>query len=485
MNLNDPTLLKTQAYIDGQWTDSASGETFAVFNPATGETIAEVSDGIGDDAIAAVEAAKAAFPEWAALTASKRSRILMRWHDLMIENADDLAAIMTAEQGKIVAEAKGEVVYGAQFVSWFAEECKRAYGQVIPSPISGSRIVVLKQPVGVAAAITPWNFPNAMITRKAAPALAAGCTFVVKPAAETPLSALALAELATRAGIPNGVFSVVPTSRSANVGQVLTTHEDVSKFSFTGSTGVGKVLLAQASSTVKNVSMELGGNAPFLVFDDADVDAAVKGAIAAKYRNTGQTCICANRFIVQRGVVDEFTTKLSEASSTLKVGNGADEGSDVGPLINEAAFDKVSSLVSEAVLAGATVHTGGAPVSPSSLFYQPTVLGGVTNDMQIAQEEIFGPVSTVITFDTEEEGVGYANDSRYGLASYFYARDNARIWRVSEALEYGMVGVNTGSISTPVAPFGGWKESGIGREGAQQGLEEYLETKYVAMDIRG
>lgn len=485
MNLKDPSILRTQAYINGEWADSSAGGTFAVLNPATGETLADVADGGEADALAAVEAARAAFPDWAALTASKRAAALMRWHDLMIENADDLAAIMTAEQGKPIAEARGEVVYGAQFVSWFAEECKRAYGQVIPSPISGSRIVVLKQPVGVAAAVTPWNFPNAMITRKAAPALAAGCTFIVKPAAETPLSALALGELATRAGIPDGVFNVVPTSKASSVGNVLTTHEDVSKFSFTGSTEVGKILLAQAASTVKNVSMELGGNAPFLVFDDADVDAAVKGAIAAKYRNTGQTCICANRFIAQRGIVTEFTAKLAEASAQLKVGNGADTDSDVGPLINEAAFDKVSSLVSDAVLAGAKVHTGGAPATASSLFYQPTVLGDVTNDMAIAQEEIFGPVSTVIAFDTEEEGVGYANDSRYGLASYFYSKDNARIWRVSEALEYGMVGVNTGSISTPVAPFGGWKESGIGREGAQQGLEEYLETKYVAVDIRG
>lgn len=464
---------------------ASGGGTFAVLNPATGDTIAEVADGGADDAEAAVKSAHDAFGEWSSMTANKRARILMTWHDLMIENSEDLAAIMTAEQGKPIAEARGEVVYGAQFVSWFAEEGKRAYGQVIPSPISGNRIVVLKQPVGVAAAITPWNFPNAMITRKAAPALAAGCTFIVKPAEDTPLSALALAELATRAGIPAGVFNVVPTSNAASVGSVLTTHPDVAKFSFTGSTKVGKILLAQAASTVKNVSMELGGNAPFLVFDDADIDAAVKGAIAAKYRNTGQTCICVNRFIAQRSIVDEFTEKLVAASAGLKVGPGSETDSDIGPLINVAAFDKVSSLVSDAVLAGATVRTGGAPASASSLFYQPTVLGGVTNDMEIAKQEIFGPVSTVITFDTEEEGVSIANDSRYGLASYFYARDNARIWRVSEALEYGMVGVNTGSISTPVAPFGGWKESGIGREGAQQGLEEYLETKFVATDIRG
>jgi succinate-semialdehyde dehydrogenase/glutarate-semialdehyde dehydrogenase len=407
----------------------------------------------------------------------------MRWHDLMLENDEDLASIMTAECGKPIAEALGEVRYGAQCVSWFAEEGKRAYGQVIPSPFPTARLVVLKQPVGVAAAVTPWNFPNAMITRKAAPALAAGCTFIVKPAEDTPLSALALAELAERAGIPAGVFNVVPTSRPASVGTVLTTHPDVGKFSFTGSTEVGKMLLAQTASTVKKVSMELGGNAPFIVFDDADIDAAVEGAIAAKYRNTGQTCICANRFYAQSGVAEEFTAKLAEAAKALVIGPGSDAASDIGPLINTAAHEKVTALVSSAVGAGADVRTGGGPSDRGGLFYEPTVLGGVTADMEIATSEIFGPVSTVITFDTEAEAIASANDTRYGLAAYMYTTDNSRAWRVSEALEYGMVGVNTGKISTPVVPFGGWKESGIGREGAQQGLEEYLETKYISMEI--
>jgi succinate-semialdehyde dehydrogenase/glutarate-semialdehyde dehydrogenase len=465
------------------WTDAADGSTFDVSDPASGETVASVADSGAEEATAAVISAKEAFPAWAALTAHKRARILMRWHDLMLENAEDLASIMTAEGGKPIAEAIGEVRYGAQFVSWFAEEGKRAYGQVIPSPFPTARLVVLKQPIGVAAAVTPWNFPNAMITRKAAPALAAGCTFIIKPAEDTPLSALALAELAERAGIPPGVFNVVPTSHPAAVGTVLTTHPDVGKFSFTGSTAVGKMLLAQTASTVKRVSMELGGNAPFIVFDDADIDAAVDGAIAAKYRNTGQTCICANRFYAQSGIAEEFTSKLARATQALVVGPGTDKRSDVGPLINAAAHTKVSALVSSAVGAGADVRTGGSPSDRGGLFYEPTVLGGITASMEIASSEVFGPVSSIITFETEAEAVASANNTRYGLAAYMYTRDNSRAWRVSEALEYGMVGVNTGSISTPVAPFGGWKESGIGREGAHQGLEEYLETKYVSMDI--
>jgi succinate-semialdehyde dehydrogenase/glutarate-semialdehyde dehydrogenase len=482
-NISDRTLMRTQAYIGGRWADAADGATFDVRDPASGDVVASVADAGAEDATAAVVSAKEAFPGWAAQTAHKRARILMRWHDLMLENAKDLASIMTAEGGKPIAEAIGEVRYGAQFVSWFAEEGKRAYGQVIPSPFPTARLVVLKQPVGVAAAVTPWNFPNAMITRKAAPALAAGCTFIVKPAEDTPLSALALAELAERAGIPAGVFNVIPTSTPAAVGTVLTTHPDVAKFSFTGSTAVGKKLLAQTASTVKKVSMELGGNAPFIVFDDADVDAAVDGAMVAKYRNTGQTCICANRFYAQSGVVDEFTTKLARASRALVVGPGFDSTSDVGPLINAAAHTKVSALVSSAVGAGAEVHAGGGPSDRGGLFYEPTVLGGITPDMEIASSEVFGPVSSVITFETEDDVVASANNTRYGLAAYMYTTDNSRAWRVSEALEYGMVGVNTGAISTPVAPFGGWKESGIGREGAHQGLEEYLETKYVSMDI--
>lgn len=481
--LADGTLIRTQAYIGGEWVDGPQGATFDVTDPASGELIASVADAREEEAKAAVAAARSAFPEWAARTAHDRAQIMMRWHDLMLENAEDLASIMTAEGGKPIAEALGEVRYGAQFVSWFAEEGKRAYGQVIPSPFPTARIVVLKQPVGVAAAVTPWNFPNAMITRKAAPALAAGCTFIVKPAEDTPLSALALADLAERVGIPPGVFNVVPTSVPSAVGTVLTTHPDVAKFSFTGSTAVGKMLLAQTASTVKKVSMELGGNAPFIVFDDADIDAAVEGAIVAKYRNSGQTCICANRFYAQSAIADEFTAKLAAAAGALVVGPGSDEASDVGPLINAAAFSKVSALVASAVGAGAHVRTGGGPSASGALFYEPTVLGGVTADMEIASAEVFGPVSSVISFDTEAEVIASANDTRYGLAAYMYTRDNSRVWRVAEALEYGMVGVNTGRISTPVAPFGGWKESGIGREGAHQGLEEYLETKFIAMDI--
>ena len=481
--ISDPSLIRTQAYIGGTWREATDGSTFEVRDPASDDVVTSVTDAGEAEAMAAVAAAKAAFPAWAAETAHGRAQILMRWHDLMLDNDEDLASIMTAECGKPIAESLGEVQYGAQFVSWFAEEGKRAYGQVIPSPFPTARLVVLKQPVGVAAAVTPWNFPNAMITRKAAPALAAGCTFIVKPAEDTPLSALALAELAERAGIPAGVFNVVPTSSPAAVGTVLTTHPDVGKFSFTGSTAVGKMLLAQTASTVKKVSMELGGNAPFIVFDDADIDAAVDGAIAAKYRNTGQTCICANRFYAQRGVAEEFTTKLAEAARNLVIGPGSDATSDVGPLINAAAHQKVSALVVSAVGAGAEVRTGGGPSDRGGLFYEPTVLGGVTADMDIASSEIFGPVSSVITFETEDEAVASANDTRYGLAAYMYTRNNSRAWRVSEALEYGMVGVNTGRISTPVVPFGGWKESGIGREGAQQGLEEYLETKYISMEI--
>ncbi|MCB1246520.1 MAG: NAD-dependent succinate-semialdehyde dehydrogenase [Acidimicrobiia bacterium] len=481
--LTDPTLLASDAFIDGRWRESSTGTRFSVTDPASGEAVAAVADCSADDAKTAVAAAAAAAPGWGELTAHDRADHLMRWHDLMVEHADDLAAIMTAEQGKPLAEARGEIMYGAGFVSWFAEEGKRAYGQVIPSPWDGARIVVLKQPVGVAAAVTPWNFPNAMITRKAAPALAAGCPFIVKPAAETPLSALALGVLAERAGIPAGVFNVVPTSSAAAVGGVLTGDERIAKFSFTGSTEIGKILLGQTATTVKNVSMELGGNAPFLVFDDADVDAAVVGAVAAKYRNNGQTCVCANRFLVQRGIQPAFTAKLAEASAALSVGPGSKPGVDVGPLINPAALAKVEELVGSAVGAGATLHTGGSLSAAGGLFYQPTVLSGVLPTMEIASAEIFGPVSSIITFDTEEEAIHLANDTRFGLAAYFYTNDTKRAWRVAEGLEYGMVGANTGRISTPVAPFGGWKESGIGREGAQQGLEEYLETKFVAFDI--
>jgi succinate-semialdehyde dehydrogenase/glutarate-semialdehyde dehydrogenase len=481
--ISDQRLVRTQAYIGGAWREASDGSTFEVLDPASGAVVTAVADSGEAEAMAAVAAATDAFPAWAAETAHGRAGVLMRWRDLMLENEEDLAAIMTAECGKPIAESLGEVRYGAEFVSWFAEEGKRAYGQVIPSPFPTTRLIVLKQPVGVAAAVTPWNFPIAMITRKAAPALAAGCTFIVKPAEDTPLSALAIAELAERAGFPRGVFNVVPTSNPAAVGTVLTTHPQVAKFSFTGSTAVGKRLLAQTASTVKKVSMELGGNAPFIVFDDADVDAAVEGAIAAKYRNTGQTCICANRFYAQSGVADEFTDKLATATAGLVAGPGIEATSDVGPLINAAALEKVSALVSSAVMAGADVRAGGGAADNGGLFYRPTVLGGVTSDMEIASSEVFGPVSSVITFGTETDAIAAANDTRFGLAAYMYTTDNSRAWRVSEALEYGMVGVNTGRISTTVAPFGGWKESGIGREGAHQGLEEYLETKYVAMDV--
>lgn len=483
--LSNESILATRSFIGGEWREASSGTTFSVLDPATGRVVARVADCDAGDAKDAVGAAADAFATWSMLTAHKRSALLMGWHDLILENVDDLAHLMTAEQGKPISEAKGEVVYGAQFISWFAEEGKRAYGQTIPSPVSRSRIVVLKQPIGVAAAITPWNFPNAMITRKAAAALAAGCTFVVKPAEDTPLSALALGILADEAGIPSGVFNVVPTSNPAAVGEVLTKDERVAKFSFTGSTQVGKLLLGQAASTVKNVSMELGGNAPFLVFEDADIDAAVEGAVAAKYRNTGQTCICANRFLVHDDVAVEFTEKLAAASALLVVGPGSDPATDVGPLINESALAKVERLVTSAVEDGATVHTGGTWGGPGPLFFEPTVISGVLPTMEVANSEVFGPVASIISFGSEDEGVRLANDTRYGLAAYFYTRDTGRAWRVAERLEYGMVGVNTGRISTPVAPFGGWKESGIGREGAQQGLEEYLETKYVAFDIGG
>jgi succinate-semialdehyde dehydrogenase/glutarate-semialdehyde dehydrogenase len=483
LGLDDPTLVRQRAFVDGAWVGAASGTTYVVTDPATGEVLTEVPAMDAADARRAIEAADRAFPMWAAMTAIERGTLLRRWFDLMVENADDLGRIMTLEQGKPLPEARGEVIYGASFVEWFAEEAKRAYGDVIPTFTPDKRLLVLRQPVGVAAAITPWNFPNAMITRKAGPALAAGCTFVVKPAGDTPLSALALADLASRAGIPEGVFNVVTARDPGPVGEELTTNPLVRKFSFTGSTGVGKQLLARAASTVKNVSMELGGNAPFLVFDDADIDAAVEGAIHSKYRNGGQTCVCANRMYAQDGIHDEFAAKLADASAALRVGPGVGEGIDIGPLINMSALEKVDRLVGQAVAGGAVVLTGGRPSDLGGTFYEPTVLTGVLADMAIADEEIFGPVAPVFRFSTEEEAVAAANDTPYGLAAYFYSRDNSRIWRVSEALEYGMIGVNTGLMSTTVAPFGGWKESGIGREGSYQGIDEYLETKYVAIGI--
>jgi len=479
--LQDPRLLETRAYIDGEWLDAASGETLPVRDPASGELIAEVASLGAAEATAAVEAAHAALPAWAATPAKERAVLLRRWFELIRAHREDLALIMTLEQGKPLAESLGEVAYGASFIEWFAEEGKRVYGEVIPSPAANSRLVVLKQPVGVVGAITPWNFPNAMITRKAAPALAAGCTFVCKPAESTPLSALALAVLAERAGIPKGVLNILPTRNPGPIGELLTTHPLVRKFSFTGSTKVGKMLAARCAGTVKKVSLELGGNAPFLVFDDADLDAAVQGAIASKYRNAGQTCVCANRFLVHDRVYDAFADRLARAVATLPVGPGLHEATKIGPLINDAAFQKVSGLVEDALAAGATLKLGGSAHERGGNFYTPTILTDVDPSMRIAREEIFGPVAPLIRFSSEADGIRMANDTPYGLAAYFYSRDIGRVWRVAEALEYGMVGINEGAISNEVAPFGGVKESGIGREGSRAGIEEYLETKYLCV----
>ncbi len=480
MDLQDPSLLKTQAFVAGEWIDADSRATFDVVNPADGSVVAAVADVGVDETRRAIAAAEAAQKEWAKLTAKQRGAILRRWYELFLEHQEDLARIMTMEMGKPINESRGEIVYAANFIDWFAEEGKRARGEVIPTHDATKRLVVLKQPVGVIAAITPWNFPQAMITRKVGPALAAGCGAVVKPASASPISALAAAELATRAGVPPGLLSVVSSTSSRDVGAELTSNPTIRKISFTGSTEIGKQLMAQAAGTIKNVSLELGGNAPFLVFDDADLDAAVEGVIASKYRNTGQTCVCANRIYVQDGVYDEFAKKLAEAVATLKVGPGLDEETAIGPLVNEAALEKVEELVGDALEAGASVLTGGKRHDLGRTFYEVTVLANVSQGMRIASEEIFGPVAPLFRFSTEEEAVALANDTPFGLASYFYAGDVARIWRVSEGLEYGMVGVNTGLMSTEVAPFGGFKESGIGREGSHDGLDEYLETKYVA-----
>jgi succinate-semialdehyde dehydrogenase/glutarate-semialdehyde dehydrogenase len=428
----------------------------------------------------AIQAAEAAWPAWRALTAAERSRRLRRWHELILANQDDLAAIMTAEQGKPLAEARGEVGYGAGFVEWFAEEARRIYGDVVPAPAADRRVVVIKQPVGVVAAITPWNFPNAMITRKVAPALAAGCPIIIKPASETPFSALALAELADRAGIPAGVVNVV-TGSSAAIGGELTGSPIVRKLSFTGSTEIGKLLMRQCADTVKRLSLELGGNAPFIVFDDADLDAAVVGVMASKYRNSGQTCVCANRILVQAGVMEDFSERLARAVAALKVADGFEPGAQQGPLIDAKAVDKVESLIADAVAKGARVAVGGKRHERGGTYFEPTVLSGATQDMLVAHEEIFGPVAPLFTFRTEAEAVAMANDTEFGLAAYLYTRDSARVWRVSEALEYGMVGINEGLISTEVAPFGGIKQSGFGREGSRYGIEDYLEIKYLCM----
>ena len=457
------------------------GDGLVVDNPANGGPLMTVKDYGLDEVNTVVADAKGAMPAWAKRTAKDRASVLQRWFALVMHHQEELAQLITAECGKPLAEARGEVAYGASFIEWFAEEAKRAYGEVIPTHNPGARIVVVKQPVGVVSAITPWNFPVAMITRKAAPALAAGCSMIVKPAEATPLSALAVEKLAHEAGVPKEVFRIVTTREPADVGKLLTTHPDIRKISFTGSTAVGKILMRQAADTVKRASMELGGNAPFIVFDDADVDAAVAGAMISKYRNAGQTCVCANRFYVQSGVYDDFVAKFSEKVAALKVGDGAADGTEVGPLINGAAFEKVSGLVKGAMEAGARAIIGGTPSELGGNYYTPTVLAGLTPDMAISSAEIFGPVAPVFKFDNEDDVIRLANDTPYGLAAYFYARDLGRVWRVAEALEYGMVGVNEGILSTEVAPFGGVKESGIGREGSRHGLDEYLEMKYMLM----
>ncbi len=481
IGLDKPALCRSKAYINGAWVDADDGTTFMVSNPADGQLLSAVPNQGVAETRRAIEAADAAWPEWRNRTAKERSVILRRWFDLMVENKDDLAKIMTAEQGKPLAEASGEILYGASFVEWFAEEAKRVYGDTIPSPMSDRRLVVIRQPVGVVSCITPWNFPSAMITRKAAPALAAGCTVVIKPASETPLSALALAKLAEQAGIPDGVFNIVTTTHSRDVGLELTENPIVRKFSFTGSTDVGKQLIRQCASTVKKVSMELGGNAPFIVFDDADIDAAVRGAIASKYRNAGQTCVCANRFYVQDAVYDEFVEKFTVAVRGLKVGRGEEAGVNVGPLITNSAVDKVEQLLADSLEKGAALVEGGHRHALGGRFYTPTVVKDVTATMAFAREEIFGPVAPVFRFKEEQEVIGLANATEYGLASYFYARDLGRVWRVAEGLEYGMVCVNEGVFTNEVVPFGGVKESGNGREGSKYGIDEYLEIKLVTM----
>jgi len=477
--LKDSSLLHREAFVNNEWIAAGSARSFPVKNPADNEILAQVADCGVAETRRAVAAAEAALPGWRAKTAASRARILRRWHDLILENAEDLALLMTLEQGKPLAESRGEVRYGATFIEWFAEEGKRAYGDVIPPHQAGLRLLVTRQPVGVVAAITPWNFPNAMITRKVAPALAAGCTVVLKPSEETPLSALALAELALRAGFPPGVLNIVTGLDAPAIGRELTDSPVVRKLSFTGSTEVGKLLMRQCAGTVKKISLELGGNAPFIVFDDADLDAAVEGAIASKYRNAGQTCVCANRIFVQSAVYEPFLEKFILAVQKQKVGPGTEQGVSIGPLINAEALEKVTRLVGDASGKGARVLTGGHPMQGT--FYEPTVLADVDAKMDIMHEEIFGPVAPVTRFDTEEDAVRMANDTPYGLAAYFYGRDVGRVFRVAEALDYGMVGVNTGLIATTVAPFGGMKESGIGREGSKYGLEEFLEVKYVCL----
>ncbi len=480
MQIADKALLRTQAFINGEWVDADNGETLPVTNPANGDVIAEVAKCGTAETRRAIEAAEAAQVSWRQATAKERSALLRKWFTLMMEAQEDLAQILTAEQGKPLAESRGEIAYGANYIEWFSEEAKRVYGDTIPGPSKDKRIVCIKQPVGVVACITPWNFPNAMLTRKIAPALAVGCTVVCKPATATPLSAYAFVELAVRAGIPAGVINVV-TGRTSEIGEELTSNPTVRKLTFTGSTAVGKKLMAACASTVKRTSMELGGNAPFIVFDDADLDAAVVGAMICKFRNAGQTCVCANRILVQDSVYDEFTEKLMAATADLKMGDGAVDGVTIGPLINEGAANDVLAFVDDAVSKGAKVASGGRRSDMGACYVEPTVLTDVNEDMRVYREEIFGPVAPLFKFKTEEEAIAMANDTEVGLASYFYSRDVGRIWRVAEALEYGIVGINEGIISNEMAPFGGVKESGQGREGSKYGMDDYLEIKYMCM----
>jgi succinate-semialdehyde dehydrogenase/glutarate-semialdehyde dehydrogenase len=485
MNLKDAQLLRAQGFVDGRWIDADDARLLAVTDPADGRVLAQVPDCGAAETQRAIAAAEAAWPAWRAKTAKERAALLRRWHELILAAADDLAQLITAECGKPLTEAKGEVAYGASFVEWFAEEGKRAYGECIPTTAGDKRLLTIRQPIGVCAAITPWNFPLAMITRKVAPALAAGCTAIVKPAEQTPLSALALAELASRAGIPPGVFNVITGSAQSAIaiGGTLTASPVVRKLSFTGSTEVGRLLMAQCAPTIKKLSLELGGNAPFIVFDDADVDAAVEGALIAKYRNTGQTCVCANRFLVQGGIYEVFAEKLTARVAQLKVGSGFEDGVMQGPLIEACAVEKVEAHVADALAHGARVLTGGKRHARGGSFFEPTVLADVTTAMRVAREETFGPIAPLFRFTTEAEAIDMANATEYGLAAYFYSRDVARCFRVGEALEYGMVGVNTGLISNEVTPFGGIKQSGIGREGSKHGLDEYLEIKYLCFSI--
>ena len=478
--LRDPALLRTQLFVGGEWRDGRKG-TFDVLDPATGNLVAQVAAAGTTDVEEAIRSAEEAGRAWAAVTAPQRAKVMRRWYELIVENADDLALILTAEQGKPLAEARGEVLYGAGFVEWYAEECKRTYGEVIPTNVTGRRLVTVRQPIGVTAAITPWNFPSAMILRKAAPALAAGCPMIIKPAQETPLSATALAVLAQRAGVPAGVLSVVPGSAEV-VGAVLTGSPVVRALSFTGSTEVGKLLMRQCAGTVKKLALELGGNAPLIVFDDADLDQAVAGAMASKFRNAGQTCVCANRILVQSGIHDAFVARLREAVADLRVGNGFEDGSEQGPLISTEAVGKVQRHIADAVAGGAEVVHGGDVHELGGTFFQPTLLTGVRGDMLVSREETFGPLAAVISFETEDEAVALANDTEFGLAAYFFTQDFGRTWRVGEALEFGVVGINTGLISYEGAPFGGVKESGLGREGSRHGIDEFTEIKYLCMD---